>query len=60
MRVAMEALDRDSGTFERDYLRFVDELVFGEPVTFSEARSVIVQMAEHLINGLQVSTPRNG
>lgn len=60
MRVAMEALDYDAGTFERDYLRFVDELVFGEPVTFSEARSVFVQIAEQLINGLQVSTPRNG
>lgn len=59
MRAVIAALHNDAGVFERDYLRFVDELVFGEPVTFSEARSVFVQMAEHLINGLQVPATGN-
>ena len=55
MRAVMEALHNDAGTFERDYLQFVDELVFGESVPFAEARSVFVELAEQLISAVPVS-----
>jgi len=54
MRVALDALHHEEDAFERDYLRFVDELVFGEPVTFAEARAVFIELAESLIGQLKV------
>lgn len=53
MRVVLDALHHEAEAFERDYLRFVDELVFGEPVTFAEARAVFMELAESLIGQLK-------
>ena len=53
MRVVLDALHHEADAFERDYLRFVDELVFGEPVTFAEARAVFMELAESLIGQLK-------
>jgi len=53
MRVVLDALHHEADAFERDYLRFVDELVFGEPVTFAEARAVFIELAESLIGRLR-------
>lgn len=53
MRVVLDALHHEADAFERDYLRFVDELVFGEPVTFAEARAVFIELAECLIGQLK-------
>ena len=53
MRVVLNALQHEADAFERDYLRFVDELVFGEPVTFAEARAVFIELAESLIGQLK-------
>ena len=53
MRVVLDALHHEADAFERDYLRFVDELVFGEPVTFAEARAVFIGLAESLIGQLK-------
>jgi predicted nucleotidyltransferase component of viral defense system len=52
MRVVLDALRHEADTFERDYLRFVDELVFGEPVTFAEARAVFIELADQLLSQL--------
>lgn len=49
MRRVLDVLHHDADIFERDYLRFVDELVFGEPVTFAEARSVFIEVANQLL-----------
>ena len=53
MRVVLDALHHEADAFERDYLRFVDELVFGEPVTFAEARAMFIELAESLIGRLK-------
>lgn len=53
MRVVLNALHHEADAFERDYLRFVDELVFGEPVPFAEARAVFIELAERLIGQLK-------
>ncbi|MGB4672674.1 MAG: nucleotidyl transferase AbiEii/AbiGii toxin family protein [Azovibrio sp.] len=53
MRVVLDALHHEADAFERDYLRFVDELVFGEPVTFAEARAVFIELAESLVGRLR-------
>lgn len=53
MRVVLDALHQEADVFERDYLRFVDELVFGEAVTFAEARAVFIELAERLIGQLK-------
>lgn len=58
MRAVMEALHNDASTFERDYLQFVDELVFGEHVPFAEARSVFIELAGRLMSALSV-TPKS-
>ena len=52
MRLVLDALYQEADAFERDYLRFVDELVFGEAVPFVEARSVFIDLAERLIDQL--------
>lgn len=49
MRVVLAALHQEADAFERDYLRFVDELVFGEAVTFAEARAVFIGLADELL-----------
>ena len=53
MRVVLDALHHETDAFERDYLQFVDELVFGAQVTFAEARAVFIQLAESLIGQLK-------
>ncbi|TCS94025.1 nucleotidyltransferase AbiEii toxin of type IV toxin-antitoxin system [Tepidimonas ignava] len=53
MRVVLDALHHEADAFERDYLRFVDELVFGEPITFAEARATFIGLAESLIGLLK-------
>lgn len=53
MQTTLDALRDDSGLFEHDYLRFVDELVFGKPVTFAEARMAFVSMADRLIEQMR-------
>lgn len=53
MRVVLDALHHEADAFERDYLQFVDELVFGEQVTFTEARAVFIELAESLIGQLK-------
>ena len=53
MRMVVEMLQDDYGTFENDYLRFVDELVFGEPVPFHAARSGFLAIAQPLLSALQ-------
>jgi predicted nucleotidyltransferase component of viral defense system len=45
MRAVLEALQNEPSTFERDYLLFVDELVFGDPVPFAEASGVFSGLA---------------
>lgn len=55
MRAVMDTLINDASAIEQDYLQFVDELVFGEPVSFAEARAVFVDVAERLISALPVS-----
>lgn len=55
MRTVMEAMQSDPGPFERDYVQFVDELVFGEPVPFAEARSVFIELAGRLMSALPAS-----
>lgn len=48
----IKALEIDGRSFERDYLQFVDELVFGEPVSFMDAKTVFIDMAKQLISAL--------
>lgn len=49
MRQVLKALLQEPVGFERDYVQFVDELVFGETVPFAEARAIFVQLAEQLL-----------
>ncbi|TSE27797.1 Nucleotidyl transferase AbiEii toxin, Type IV TA system [Tepidimonas thermarum] len=53
MRAALQALHHDADAFERDYRRFVDELVFGEPLPFAQARAVFIELAESLIEQMK-------
>lgn len=53
MRVVLDALRNEAKTFERDYAQFVDELVFGEPATFTEARATFIELAERLLDQLR-------
>lgn len=55
MRVALDALHNETNVFERDYFKFVDELVFGDPVSFADARAAFVDLAERLISQLKPS-----
>jgi predicted nucleotidyltransferase component of viral defense system len=57
MRAVMDMLQSDASSFERDYLQFVDELVFGEPVSFDDARSVFIDLAERLISAIPQTNP---
>jgi len=50
MRAVLDVLGNEPAAFERDYAQFVDELVFGETVTFAEARGVFVDLAERLLS----------
>ena len=58
MRSVIEALHTDASSFERDYERFVDDLVFGEPVSFAEARSVFTGLAEQLVSSAAAAAGR--
>ncbi len=42
-RSALTALHQD-GTLEQEYQRFVDELVFGEPMLFEDAKQLLEQI----------------
>lgn len=46
------ALDNfsESAEAEKSYQRFVAELVYGEPVSFEEARLIFIQLAKNLLN----------
>ena len=57
MRGVLEALQGESTTFERDYLLFVDELVFGDTVPFAEATAVFSEFATKLISALPQRQP---
>jgi predicted nucleotidyltransferase component of viral defense system len=52
MRACLDQLELEPARFEQDYRQFVDELVFGEPVSFVQARSLFVQSARALLNGV--------
>jgi hypothetical protein len=52
MREVLQALHVEPKEFERDYLQFVDELVFGETVSFAQARSTFTQLADQFLNGM--------
>jgi predicted nucleotidyltransferase component of viral defense system len=52
MRDVLQALHAQPDGFERDYLQFVDELVFGETVSFAEARLVFSQLADQLLGSM--------
>jgi predicted nucleotidyltransferase component of viral defense system len=52
MREVLQALHAQPEGFERDYLQFVDELVFGESVSFAQARLIFSQLAEQLLGGM--------
>lgn len=49
MQCALDALQQDEA-FERDYQRFVDELVFGKPIPFDEAKQLFAGVAQHLLD----------
>jgi len=52
MRSVMQSLQSESSSIEQDYAAFVDELVFGEPVSYTEAKSIFIDLAEQLISAL--------
>jgi len=52
MREVLQALHAQPKEFERDYLQFVDELVFGETVSFTQARSTFTQLADQFLSGM--------
>lgn len=52
LRLALDIVRQQGGDLERNYHSFVEELVFGEPVAFSEASSVFVELADRLISQL--------
>ncbi len=54
MRTVLTALQSEADYFERQYLQFVDELVFGEPVSFVEARRVFIALASRLLRRLEL------
>lgn len=58
MQLVLSELQHDASAFERDYQRFVDELVFGEPVSFDEARSVFIELAQRLMSPLAENRDR--
>jgi len=52
MRLALESLTTDSDSVEADYIRFVSDLVFGDQVSFAEARDAFSEFAAQLLDGL--------
>lgn len=52
LRVTLEMLQDNPARFELDYGRFVNELVFGDPVHFTEARGAFIEIAERLVDSL--------
>lgn len=59
MRQVLKALHHEPEGFERDYMQFVDELVFGETVPFAEARTLFVQLAEQLLTSATPPSPQS-
>jgi len=51
MRKALERLKSDEG-FALQYNRFVDELVYGDPITFAVARRDFIMFAERFLPGM--------
>ena len=52
MRAVLRELQDGAGNFAKDYTRFVDELVFGEAVSFDEARAAFIEIADQLVSSL--------
>ena len=50
MRQVIKALHDEPKGFKRDYLQFVDELVFGPVVPFEQARALFVTWADQLLS----------
>lgn len=50
MRSVLDALKSDNEYFERHYRRFVDELVFGDRISYDEARSAFTGAADALLS----------
>lgn len=48
MRGALLALQTEPG-FEQDYAKFVEELVFGEPVAYAEVKATFIRLAQRLL-----------
>ena len=49
MRSALTAFQQE-GSFEQEYQRFVDELVFGEPILFEDAKQLFIIAAQQLLD----------
>jgi predicted nucleotidyltransferase component of viral defense system len=56
MRLALESLTTDSDSVEADYISFVSDLVFGDQVSFTEARDAFSEFAAQLLDGLESRT----
>jgi predicted nucleotidyltransferase component of viral defense system len=52
MRIALTALTEYPAEFEGNYLRFVDDLVFGDRVSFAEASQTFTRVAGELLQGM--------
>lgn len=52
MGKVIEALRDKSDPFERHYQEFVEELVYGEPISFTEAKRVFIVLAEKLVGSI--------
>jgi predicted nucleotidyltransferase component of viral defense system len=52
MQAVLTVLEQEPAPFERDYREFVDDLVFGEPVSFAKAKSVFVSVSQQLLAGV--------
>lgn len=48
MRRVLSSLYLDA-SYEQNYVKFLDELVFGGPIPYMEARRVFVEVAEHFL-----------
>lgn len=53
LEAALDALMHRPDQFEEDYNRFVNELVFGKQVSFKEASTTFIKMAEQLLKQIK-------
>lgn len=49
LQLALNALHQQPASFERDYSRFVDELIFGQKLSFDQARAEFCRLAHVLL-----------